>query len=124
MFSDENRVNMFEEDFDSEDECHKTLHSYVSKASNIVPQSEEVLTSFNEILETNASIVEEQSESLTLEEGAQQTPQQVDTELRLDSWLDAVEENRPSNVRRLSSTSSSESGQNPLVAKFEDVGGS
>jgi hypothetical protein len=114
---------MFEEDFDPNDECHKTLHSYVSK---VAPRTEE-LTSFNEILETNPSIAEDFSGSLSLNSDPQAISQNIETspEEKLDSWLDDMEikpqitEKKPT---RLSSTSSSgESGQNPLVTKFEDV---
>lgn len=118
---------LFEEDFDSNDECHKTLHSYVSKPVSNVPQ-DEMLTSFNEILDPNASIAEELSGSLNLDSDVQQieTPQNVESpEEKLDSWLDEIKSKpsipeKPSN-KRLSSTSSNESGQNPLVAKFDDV---
>lgn len=119
---------MFEEDFDSNDECHKTMSSYVSKSKLAAPQTDEMLTSFNEILDTNASIAEELSESLNLDSDVQptETPQKLESpEEKLDSWLDEMETKAPvvekQVGRRLSSSSSSsdEAGQNPLVAKFE-----
>ncbi|KAI6191928.1 Methyltransferase [Aphelenchoides bicaudatus] len=76
---DENPViNTFEEDFDSNDECHKTLDAYVAKSATVVSPEQQTFTSFNEILESSA----------------------------IADFLQP-----PSN----------ESGQNPLVAKFEDA---
>jgi hypothetical protein len=122
---------MYEEDFDSNDECHKTLDAYVAKTASAVPPEQQTFTSFNEILESSASIVEEVSVGSNTESVVQQaesTPNDDAAEERLDSWLDDLE-SKPSTVedksahasRRLSSSSSNESGQNPLVAKFEDV---
>lgn len=122
---------MYEEDFDSNDECHRTLDAYVAKTASAVSPEQQTFTSFNEILESSASIIDQLSLGSNTESVVQQTestPNDEVAEERLDSWLDELE-SKPSALedksayvsRRLSSTSSNESGQNPLVTKFEDA---
>lgn len=124
---------MYEEDFDSNDECYKTLDEYVVKSAStpVPPLEQQTFTSFKEILKSTTNVTDESSVGGNTGLDTPRTEVELDKnvetpEEHLDSWLDDLESKTPEkkslHVSRLSSSSSEdEQNSNPLVTNFEDT---
>lgn len=131
--ADENHmVDFFEEDFDSNDEDHKKLHSATPRPPKPVDsapvQSDSAPSSPRSPPEppptavVQKSKIQQESAIRIVSEGPTHPPEE-----QLDSWLDSLEAapvSKPKDANRNHlrlSESSEEGGGNPLVAKFEDI---
>ncbi|KAI6205207.1 Methyltransferase [Aphelenchoides besseyi] len=109
-------VDVFEEDFDSNDECHKSLHSAIPKINPGITTSAPISRNFTSP-STDPSTPSKSVESTTTG-GHVQKPNLP--EEQLDTWLDSLEE-QPKVLQPSKSKKADYDGVNPLVAKFEDL---
>ncbi|KAI6173633.1 RING-type domain-containing protein [Aphelenchoides besseyi] len=111
-------VDVFEEDFDSNDECHKSLHSAVPKMNPSITTSAPISRNFSSPSTDHSTPSKTIEPIITSAVAHVQKPNFP--EEQLDTWLDSLEEAKDPQSSKAKKADND--GVNPLVAKFEDLG--